>query len=92
MRLIRWLCFPIAKRTAVPPIVIYYLIVSLVFAISMWRRGGIDYAFRFPEEVARQLPAFIAQFAIPGAVVLAFLVIPVALCWRDKAWLQIDEG
>ena len=86
MRLLRLLCFPIARRTGLAPIAVYYMILFGIFVLNVWRRGGIEYAFGFPEDLAQKLPPLVASFAIPAALILFWIIVPIALYYRNREW------
>ena len=48
-RLIRWLCFPIARRLHTWPMLIFFALAGSLAAMRTWLRGGLyDYLCDFP--------------------------------------------
>ena len=80
VRLIRWLCFPIARRIGWWPIAVYY---ALVTPLIVLRR----LVYPLPDEAMAYLPAWFFP-ALYGFVLVGF---PLLAFIRKTGWYAVPE-
>lgn len=80
LRLIRWLCFPIARRLGWWPIAVYY---ALTIPLVLIRR----LIWPLPPEITAQLPAW----AYPAFYGFVFVGLPAVLWLRNREWYRPQQ-
>lgn len=79
-RIIRWLCFPIARALGLWPIAVYY---ALVIPLMIVRR----IVYPLPPEAAEQMPEWLFP-AIYACVLVGF---PLLVWLRNREWYRVQE-
>lgn len=80
LRLIRWLCFPIARRLGVWPIAVYY---GLAVTVVIGRR----LVWPLPEEAALYVPGWV----FPAVYAVFLLVFPLLALMRRQGWYRVPD-
>ena len=88
MRLIRWLCFPIAARLNTWPIAVYYIIVLALIGLRTMLRGGPDYLLRLPQEWTAEMDPVLAAYLLPAVYILTLIIFPLYAYLFDKRWYR----
>jgi hypothetical protein len=79
-RLIRWMCFPIARRLGVWPIAVYYtLAVALVTVRWVW----------FPP--SEQAMTYLPDWAFPAIYSIVFVVYPALMLAFRRRWFRVPQ-
>jgi hypothetical protein len=79
-RLIRWLCFPVARRFGVWPMAVYFgILIPLTAVRWIW----------FPP--SGQALAYVPVWLFPALYAIFFVVFPLWVWFRNRSWYEIPQ-
>jgi len=79
-RIIRWLCFPIARSLGWWPIAVYY---ALVIPLIVVRR----IVYPLPLEAVEQMP----EWLFPAIYAFVLVGFPLLVWLRNREWYRVQE-
>ena len=91
-RLIRWLCFPIARRLNTWPMLVFYALAGSLVGVRTWFRGGPEYLLSLPAEYTAEMDPVLATWLLPAVYTLTFIIFPVYTLFFDRRWWQIARA
>lgn len=76
-RLVRWLCFPLARRFNTYPLLIYYILALILVGLRRW-----------VIPLSAQAQMVLPPYFMTSLMIAVLVVVPVVLVMRNRDWIR----